>query len=92
MFRTWFRDPTQKVDLNSVNIEDIPCTNEAIQCLISLGREEMPDTVGIADFDYHPPPPELEAAAEGKEAREASRDAEATPAVQGPPVTPQGGK
>jgi hypothetical protein len=36
-FRTWWRDPAQRVDLNSVNIEDIPCTNEAIRRLLSLG-------------------------------------------------------
>jgi chromosome segregation ATPase len=35
-FRTWWRDPAQRLDLNSVNIEDIPCTSEAIRCLVSL--------------------------------------------------------
>jgi hypothetical protein len=29
-FRTWWRDPARKMDLNSVNIEDIPMTKEAI--------------------------------------------------------------
>jgi hypothetical protein len=80
------------VDLNSVNIEDIPCTNEAIQCLLSLGREEMPDAVGIAEFDYRLPALELEATEESREAREASGNAEATLAVQDPHVTPQGDK
>jgi hypothetical protein len=63
------------VDLNSVNIEDIPCTIKAIHRLISLGREEMPDAAGIAEFDYHPPAPELEAAEEDGEAEEASKGA-----------------
>jgi chromosome segregation ATPase len=40
-FRTWWRDPARKMDLNSVNIEDIPMMKEAIRQLISLGREEM---------------------------------------------------
>jgi predicted nucleic acid-binding Zn-ribbon protein len=56
-FRTWWRDPAQRVDLNSVNIEDILCTNEAIHRLLSLGREEMPDAAGIAEFDYRPSSP-----------------------------------
>jgi hypothetical protein len=84
MFKTWWRDPARKVDLNSVNIKDIPCTNEAIHRLISLGQEEMLDAAEIADFDYHPPAPELEAAAEGEEVREASGDAKAAPIVQDP--------
>jgi hypothetical protein len=83
-FWTWWRDPAQKVDLNQVNIEDIPCTNEAIRCLTSLGQEEMPDAIRIADFDYHPPAHDFEAVSEGGEAREASEDAEATPAGQDP--------
>jgi chromosome segregation ATPase len=29
-FRTWWRDPARKMDLNSVNIEDIPMTSRAI--------------------------------------------------------------
>jgi hypothetical protein len=67
-----------------MNIEDISCTNEAIHRLISLGQEEMPDAAGIADFDYRPSTPKFEAAAEGKEVREASRDAKAAPVVQDP--------
>jgi hypothetical protein len=30
-FRTWWRDPFLKMDLNSVNIEDIPMTSGAIR-------------------------------------------------------------
>jgi chromosome segregation ATPase len=30
-FRTWWRDPARKMDLNSVNIEDIPMTSGAIR-------------------------------------------------------------
>jgi formylglycine-generating enzyme required for sulfatase activity len=91
-FKTWWRDPAHRVDLNSVNIEDIPCTNEAIRRLVSLGQEKMPDAVGIAEFDYRPPAPEPEVAKESGEAREASGNAKATPAVQDPIVVPQGGK
>ena len=29
-FRTWWRDPRRKMDLNIVHIEDIPYTNETI--------------------------------------------------------------
>jgi hypothetical protein len=83
-FRAWWRDPAQRVDLNSVNIEDIPCTNEAIRRLISLGREEMPNAVRIAKFDYRPPAPEPKAAKEDGEAREAFRNAGATTDVQDP--------
>jgi hypothetical protein len=80
------------VDLNSVNIEDILCTNEDINRLLSLGQKEMPDAVGIAEFDYRPPALEPKAAEESGEAREASGNAEAAPAVQDPHVTPQGDK
>jgi hypothetical protein len=73
-----------------MNIEDIPCTNEAIRRLLSLGREEMPDVTGIAKFDYCPPAPEPETTEEGGEAREASGNAEATPIAQDPIVTPSG--
>jgi hypothetical protein len=86
-FRTWWRDPAQRVDLNSVNIKDIPCTKEVIRPLLSLGRKEMPNTAGIAEFDYRPAL-EPEAIGESGEAREAFGNAEATPAVQDPHVTP----
>ena len=42
------------MDLNLVQIEDIPCTCEAIRQLTSLDREEMLDAAGITDFDYNP--------------------------------------
>jgi hypothetical protein len=83
-FRAWWRDPAQRVDLNSVNIEDIPCTAEATRRLLSLGREEMPDAAGIAKFDYRPPAPEPEAAEDDGEAREAPENVEATPTEQDP--------
>jgi hypothetical protein len=72
------------MDLNLMNIEDIPCTNEAIRCLISIGREKMPYDVGIVDFDYCPLAPEPETVLKGEEAREAYENAEAMPAVQDP--------
>jgi hypothetical protein len=82
-FRTWWRDPAMKMDLNSVNIEDIPMTMEAIRQLISLGREEMPDAARIDRFDYRP-----EADPEGGEAEKESDDAEKLPPVQDPPLEP----
>jgi hypothetical protein len=91
-FRTWWRDPAQKVDLNSVNIEDILYTSEAIRCLFSLGSEEMPEVVGITEFDYHPPAPKPKAAEDSEKAKEASGDAEAAPVLQDPPVASRGDK
>jgi hypothetical protein len=80
-FRTWWRDPARKMDLNSVNIEDIPMTKEAIRQLISLGREEMPDAAGIDRFAYHP-----EAAPEGGEAEKELDDAENPLPAEDPPT------
>jgi predicted nuclease with TOPRIM domain len=82
-FRTWWRDLARKMDLNSVNIEDIPMTSGAIRQLISLGREEMPDAVGIDKFDYQP-----EATPEGGEVEKKLEDAENSPPAQDPPVKP----
>jgi hypothetical protein len=77
------------MDLNSVNIKDILCTSEAIKWLTSLGREEMPDAVGISDFNYNPKADHYEAAPKGGKANEAStKDAEATLAAQDPLVDP----
>ena len=36
-FRTWWKDPSWKTDLDRLNIEDIPCTSETIRRLTSLG-------------------------------------------------------
>jgi hypothetical protein len=82
-FRAWWRDPARKMDLNSVNIEDIPMTKEAIRQLVSLGREEMPDAAGIDQFAYRP-----EEAPEGGEAEKEHDDAEGPPPAQDPPVEP----
>jgi hypothetical protein len=71
------------MDLNSVNIEDITMTGEAIRQLISLGHEEMPDAVGIDRFDYRP-----EAASEGGEAEKEPGNTEKPPPAQDPPVKP----
>jgi hypothetical protein len=62
------------MDLNSVNIEDIPMTSGAIRQLISLGHEEMPDAVRIDRFDYRP-----EAAPEGGEVKKKPEDAMNSP-------------
>jgi hypothetical protein len=82
-FRTWWKDPAQKMDLNSVNIEGIPMMSGAIRQLISLSREEMPDAVGIDRFDYKP-----EAAPEGGEAEKEPEDAMNCPLAQDPPIDP----
>jgi hypothetical protein len=50
----------------------------------------MPDAAGIAEFDYRPPAPEPEATEEVGEAREASGNAEATPALQDPQLLLRG--
>jgi hypothetical protein len=81
-FRTWWKDPAWKMDLNLVNIEDISMTSGAIRRLISLGRVEMPDAAGIDRFNYRP-----EVAPDGGEARKAPEDA-MTPLAQDPPVNP----
>ena len=79
------------MDLNLVNIEDIPCIGETIQRLTSLGREEIPDAAGIDEFNYNPEADHSEAALEGGVAKEVSNeDAESTPSTQDPPVDPQG--
>jgi hypothetical protein len=89
-FRTWWKDPARKMDLNLVHIEDIPCIGEAIRRLTSLGQEEMPDAAGITEFDYHPRSGDSEVVPEGGEAREAFEDVEATPTTQDPHVAPEG--
>jgi hypothetical protein len=58
-------------------------TSGAIRQLISLGREEMPDAVGIDWFDYKP-----EAALKGGEAKKKPEDATNSPLAQDPPVDP----
>jgi hypothetical protein len=70
-----------------VNIEDIPCTSEAIRRLLSLGADEMPDAAGIKEFNYQPPAP-ASAAAESGAAREVS---EAIEAGVGPETVADGG-
>jgi hypothetical protein len=91
-FRTWWRDPAQRLDLNSVNIENIPCTSEAIRRLLSLGAKEMPNVARITEFDYRPPAPGPEAAGDCGEARKASGTAEASPILQDSPDDPEGAK
>ena len=71
-----------------MQIEDVPCTSDAIRRLTSLGQEEMPDAIGIADFDYHPLADDSEATPKGAEAREVVEDDEATPTAQDPFVAP----
>jgi hypothetical protein len=85
-FRTWWKDPAQRIDLNSVNIEDIPCTGEAIRRLLSFGADEMPDAARIHEFNYQPPVAEAEAA-ESEAVREVSAAVEAGPV----PETAAGG-
>ena len=87
-FRTWWKDPARKMDLNLIQIKDIPCTGKAIWWLTSLAQEEMLDTAGIAEFDYHPQANDSKAASEGGEAKEAFEDDEATPTAQDPLLLP----
>jgi hypothetical protein len=82
-FRTWWRVPAPKMDLNSINIKDISMTSGAIRQLISLGREEMSDAVGIDPFDYRP-----EATLEGGEAEKRPEDVTNSPLAQDPLVDP----
>jgi hypothetical protein len=70
------------MDLNLVNIKDIPMTSRAIRQLTSLGREEMPDAAGIDRFKYN-----LEVAPEGGEADE-PEDATKSPLAKDPPIDP----
>ena len=30
-FRTWWKDPSQKVDLDKMHVEDVPCTSETMR-------------------------------------------------------------
>jgi hypothetical protein len=83
-FKTWWKDPARKIDLNRVNIKDIQCTGEAIQRLTSLSREEMPNAVGIDRFDYRPEAIQSKVVPEDGDAREAFENAEAAPAAQDP--------
>jgi hypothetical protein len=71
------------MDLNLVNIEDIPMTSGVIRQLISLGREEIPDAVGIDKFDYRP-----EAAPKAGETEKKPEDVAKSPPAQNPPVDP----
>ena len=87
-FRTWWKDPSQKVDLDKMHIEYVPCTSETMQRLTRLGQEEMPDAVGIVVFDYHPLTEDSEATLEGSQTREAAEYAEATSTARDPPVVP----
>ena len=64
-FRTWWKDPSRKIDLHQLHVEDIPCTRETLRQLTNLGREEMPEAAGIAVFDYHPPAEDSGATLEG---------------------------
>ena len=84
IFRTWWKDPSRKIDLEKLKVEDVLCTNETMRRLTSLGREEMPDAAGIAVFDYHPSAEDSEATLEGAHTREVVEDTEATPTTQDP--------
>jgi hypothetical protein len=75
-----------------VNIEDIPCTSEAIRRLLSLGAKEMPNAAGITEFDYRPPALGPETVGDCGEAKEASETAEASPVLQDSPDDPEGAK
>ena len=87
-FRTWWKDPSRKVDLDKIHLEDVPCTKETMRQLTSLDQQKMPDAAGIAIFDYHPPTKDFEATPEGAQTREATEDSEATSTARDPPIVP----
>ena len=89
-FRTWWKDPSRKVDLDRLHVEDIPCTSETLRRLTNLDREEMPDAAGIAVFDYHPPVEDFKATLEGAPNKEAVEDDGAAPIAQDPLLFPWG--
>ena len=68
-----------------MHVEDIPCTSETLRRLTNLSREEMPDAVGIAVFDYHPP---TEATLEGAQNKEAVEGDGAALITQDLPIVP----
>jgi hypothetical protein len=88
MFRSWWKDPSHKVDLGKIHVEDIPCTSETIRRLTNLGREEMPDAAGITVFDYHPPTEDSEATQEDAQDKEAVESDGAAPIAHDPFVVP----
>ena len=71
-----------------MHVEDVLCTSETMRQLTSLGQDEMPNSVGIAVFDYHPPTEDSEATPGGAQSREAAEGAEATSIARDPPVVP----
>jgi hypothetical protein len=87
-FRSWWKDPSRKVDLNKLHVEDIPCTSETMRQLTNLGREEMLNAAGITVFDYHPPSKDSEATWEEAQDKEAVEGDDAAPAAQDPPIAP----
>jgi hypothetical protein len=88
-FRTWWKDSSWKIDLDQVNVEDVPCTSETMRRMTNLSREEMPDVVGIIVFDYHPPVEDFEATLEGAPDKEAVEDDGAAPIAQDPLLFPR---
>jgi hypothetical protein len=40
------KDPARKIGLDEINVEDIPCSEEAMQQLKSLGQEQI-DVVNL---------------------------------------------
>jgi hypothetical protein len=76
-FRTWWKDPAQRIDLNSMNIEDIPCTNEAIGVFFLLEWKRCQTRLGSMSSTTNLPPwARYEAAGSGA-AREVSEAVEA---------------
>ena len=79
-FRTWLKDPSWKMDLDQLKVEDVPCTSDTMRRLTSLSRAEMLDATGIVVFDCHPPAKDSEVV----------KDAEATPTTQDPLLLSRG--
>jgi hypothetical protein len=53
-FQTWAKDPTHSINLNEVNIEDIPCSDAVMSQLMNFGQEQLFDAAGMKDFTYDP--------------------------------------
>ncbi|XP_059459492.1 uncharacterized protein LOC132189035 [Corylus avellana] len=53
-FRDWVKNPSNLINLYTVNAEDVPPAEQAIEEVASIGQKEMPDCKGITFFGYNP--------------------------------------
>jgi hypothetical protein len=96
-FRTWANDLTRTMDLNEVNIKDIPCSDTSMAQLISLGQEQMPNAAGIKEFNDDPFADRMDHGSRGTEAAPVEDETfevnlvETIPAETTPSFDPKGG-